>query len=185
MYKQESKKWFAESLYFCWLAPGEPVVLSNSPEPKPQNTPPQSAQRDLPATANSLDNEGALTVEVVGTQLASLQQKMNRLHRTVRLTIEAELASFAGLSFGTLAANEEVVAMIHDVLESHGLRVQCPECGHPAILRCSGRPGVASGVFVLDHSIEGRRTFHGGYSALPELRLVAKPRRRGNKKKAS
>lgn len=158
--------------------------MSNPSENEPQPPPTEPSPRALVGNTSSSGKAGALTVEVVGTQLANLQQKMNRLHRTVRLTIEAEFASLAGLSFGTLAANEDVVAMIHDVLESHGLRVQCPECGHPAILRCSGRPGVASGVFVLDHSIEGRRTFHGGYSTLPELRLVAKPRRR-SKKKAS
>ena len=156
--------------------------MSTPPENEPQSTPTKLSQMALSGTLSSSGKEGLFTVEVVGTQLANLQQKMNRLHRTVRLTIEAELASLVGLSFGTLAANEDVVAMIHDVLEAHGLRVQCPECGHPAILRCSGRPGVASGAFVLDHSIEGRRTFHGGYSTLPELRLVAKPRRRGKKR---
>ena len=123
-------------------------------------------------------------VEGVTTALTNLQQRLNRLHRTVRLTIEGEIASLAGLSFGTLEANESVVAMIHGMLEAHGFRVQCPECGHPAILRCSARPGVAGGVFVLDHTITGRRTFHGGYSSMPPLRLIAKPPRR-SKKQAS
>ncbi len=108
-------------------------------------------------------------------QLVDLQQKINRLHRTVRLTIEAELVSLAGRSFGELQANMEVVELLQAALETHGLRIQCPECGHPAILRCSARPGVPTGAFVLDHTIDGRRTFHGGYASLPVLRLMAKP----------
>lgn len=115
-------------------------------------------------------------------RLSQLQQQINRLQRTVRQTIEAELVKFSGQSFGALTANQAVVIMIQEMLEAHGLRVRCPECGHPAILRCSGRPGVAHGVFVLDHTIEGRRTFHGGYSLLPEFRLIAKPPRRTAKK---
>jgi hypothetical protein len=115
-------------------------------------------------------------------QLVKLRQQINRLHRTLRLTIEAELGSLVGRSFGNLAANQEVVLVIHEMLEAHGLRVRCPVCGHPAILRCSERPGVASGAFVLDHTIEGRRTFHGGFSVLPELHLVAKPARRSAKR---
>ena len=119
---------------------------------------------------------------VASDQLVKLQQQIHRLQRTVRLEIEAELATLVGQSFGTLAATQTVVATIQELLEAHGLRVQCPECGHPAILRCSARPAVASGAFVLDHTIEGTRTFHGGYAALPVMRLVAKPPRRSTKK---
>ncbi len=126
----------------------------------------------------ALANASLASASVAGSQMLRLQQQLNRLQRTVRLTMEAEFLLFFGKSFGSLAANQEVVAMIQDVLESHGLRVRCPECGHPAILRCSARPGVASGVFVLDHTIEGRRTFHGGTSTVPELKLLAKPPRR-------
>ena len=115
-------------------------------------------------------------------QLGKLQQQIHRLQRMVRLTIEAELLKLSGQSYGALAANQAVVLMIQEMLEAHGLRVRCPECGHPAILRCSGRPGVVTGAFVLDHTIDGHRTFHGGYAALPELRLMAKPRRRAAKK---
>ncbi len=124
----------------------------------------------------------AASVTVVSDQLGKLQQQINRLQRTVRLAIEADLASLGGHSYGTLTGNQEVVVMIQELLEAHGLRVQCPECGHPAILRCSPRPGIASGAFVLDHTIEGRRTFHGGYATLPVVRLVAKPPRRSAKK---
>jgi hypothetical protein len=124
----------------------------------------------------------AASIDAASEQLSRLQQQLNRLQRTVRLTIETEIASLSGLSFGSLAANQAVVALLQEMIDAHGLRVRCPECGHAAILRCSARPGVPAGVFVLDHTIEGRRTFHGGGATVPELRLVARPARRSTKK---
>jgi len=115
-------------------------------------------------------------------ELAELERELNRLQRSIRLAIETHLRKFSGRSFGSLAENQRVATSIHALLDSHGLRVRCSECGHPAILRVSPRGGLASGAFVFDHTIEGRRTFHGGRANLPELRLVSKPAR---KKKAA
>ena len=154
------------------------IVLSTSPH---SNELSQAAGKggENPAVQ---DQRRVASIELANQQLTQLQQQLNRLQRTLRMTIEAEIAALQGLSFGSLSANQAVVAMIQEMLEAHGLRVRCPDCGHPAILRCSGRPGVASGVFVLDHTIEGQRTFHGGGSTLPEMRLIAKPRRRSANK---
>lgn len=110
--------------------------------------------------------------------LADLDQELNRLQRAVRLAIQSKLATFSGRSLGQLDANQELARTVHELLEGHGLRVRCNECGHPAILRVSDRKGVTAGVFVFDHTLDGRRTFHGGSAVFPELRLVAKPARR-------
>lgn len=110
--------------------------------------------------------------------MAELDRELNRLQRTIRLAIQERLRQFTGRSLGTLAANREFARAIHRLLDSHGLRVRCSECGHPAILRVSPRRGSAAGAFVFDHAIEGRRTFHGGGGRVPELQLVAKPARR-------
>lgn len=110
-------------------------------------------------------------------RLSVLMQQINRLQRSVRLAIEAEFAGWSGQSYGSLQANQDVARMIQQTVDGHGLRLRCPECGHPAILRCSSRPGVPDGVFVFDHTIAGRRTFHGGGSTLPVLRVVSKPPR--------
>lgn len=109
--------------------------------------------------------------------LADLDRELARLQRVIRLAIQAQLAKLSGQSMGTLQGNRELAAAIHQMLERHGLRVQCVECGHPAILRVSPR-GDSGGAFVFDHSIEGRRTFHGGKGVVPEIRLVAKPPRK-------
>jgi hypothetical protein len=37
---------------------------------------------------------------------------------------------------------------------------------------------VPGGVFVFDHYIDRRRTFHGGGSTMPAVRVLAKPARR-------
>ena len=138
--------------------------------------------RDLASSVERPQEPVSATADgsLLATQqrLSVLTQQINRLQRSVRLAIEAEFADWSGQSYGSLAANQEVARMIQQTVDGHGLRLRCPECGHPAILRCSSRPGVPDGVFVFDHSIEGRRTFHGGGSTLPLLRVVSKPPRR-------
>lgn len=118
--------------------------------------------------------------------MAKLDQELNRLQRAIRLAIQAQLSTMVGRSMGDLQLNRDLADSIHRLLESHGLRIQCSECGHPAILRVSPRKGSANGVFVFDHTIDGRRTFHGGRSAVPPIRLVAKPpRKKGSSERAA
>ena len=119
-----------------------------------------------------------MTASEAEAAISQLDQELNRLHRAIRAAIQARLSTIVGRSMGDLQQNRNLVDAIHHLLESHGLRMQCSECGHPAILRVSPRKGSASGVFVFDHTIEGRRTFHGGRGAVPPIRLVAKPRRK-------
>ena len=116
------------------------------------------------------------------TLLTDLDQDLNRLQRTIRRTIQDKLMTLAGLNFGSLDANQQFVSKIAVLLDSHGLRVRCCECGHPAILRVSPR-GNSTGVFVFDHSIHGRRTFHGGKAHMPRVQLVNKPPRKRPEKK--
>ena len=115
--------------------------------------------------------------------LRELQQQMNRLQREIRIAIQAQLRQMAGSSLGSLSANRELTDSIQTMLDSHGLRVRCPHCGEASILRVSPRAGASAGVFVFDHTVNGKRTFHGGRTSLPEILLVAKPRRRKAKSK--
>ncbi len=110
--------------------------------------------------------------------LVDLEREVNRIQRSIRLAIQLQLGKLAGQSLRTLGENQDLVKRVHDLLDSHGLRVKCPECGHPAILRVSARPGANAGVFVLDHTIDGKRTFHGGRQVIPEILITAKPARR-------
>ena len=109
--------------------------------------------------------------------LLELNQDLNRLQRAIRLAIQKQLSKMVGRSFDELSQNRQFAESVHELLDSHGLRVRCLECGHPAILRVSPR-GKGSGVFVFDHTIEGKRTFHGGRGTVPIIRLVAKPPRK-------
>ncbi len=119
-----------------------------------------------------------MSIEAAGAALDELHLELNRLQRTIRQAIQSHLGRLAGRSLGSLELNQQMVQTVHDLLEGHGLRVQCSECGHPAILRVSPRAGIEHGVFVFDHTIQRRRTFHGGRSVMPELRLVTKPARK-------
>ena len=108
----------------------------------------------------------------------AMQREFNRLQREIRLAIQDRLGKFSGCSLGDLDANRQLAAAIHQLLDSHGLRVRCNECGHAAILRVSPRRGLPNGVFVFDHTIDGRRTFHGGRGTIPAIVLIGKPPRK-------
>ncbi|MEM9366340.1 MAG: hypothetical protein AAGD07_10100 [Planctomycetota bacterium] len=110
--------------------------------------------------------------------LRRMQQDLNQIQRRVRLQIQSQLQAFVGQSLGSLERNQALASAIHAMLDSHGLRVRCTQCGHPAILRVSSRKSMPSGAFVFDHTLDGKRTFHGGTAVVPELKLNAKPSRR-------
>nr|WP_236649844.1 hypothetical protein [Rhodopirellula sp. SM50] len=155
---------------------------ADSPIPSPPNGE-QEAENASPGGAG-VAQEGGAEAAVASAMLADLKREMNRLQREIRLAIQAQLAQMSGRTLGSLEANRELARSIQEMLDAHGLRVRCTHCGHPAILRVSPRAGAAAGVFVFDHTIDGRRTFHGGRVLIPEIRLVAKPARkpRGEKK---
>ncbi|MEM6473787.1 MAG: hypothetical protein AAF802_29785 [Planctomycetota bacterium] len=153
-------------------------------------TPNHSRQTEDPSESDPVAPPGGNPPETTSAadaarMLGSLRREMNRLQREIRLAIQAQLSQMTGLSMGTLEANRELVNSIHEMLDAHGLRVRCTQCGHPAILRVSPRAGAPAGVFVFDHTIDGRRTFHGGRTTLPELHLVAKPRRKPRRVQAA
>lgn len=112
--------------------------------------------------------------------LENLGQQINSIQRSIRVAIERHLQQLSGATFGSLESNQSFAKSVQKLLEAHGLRVRCPECGHPSILRCSRNASVASGVFVFDHYLPEGRTFHGGGSTFPTLRVVTKPSRRTN-----
>lgn len=115
--------------------------------------------------------QAELGLQRVGQQIAGIQ-------RTIRLTIERYLQQFNGVSFASLEENQQFARDVQQLLEAHALRVRCPECGHPAILRCSRNASSPNGVFVFDHYLPEGRTFHGGVRTLPLLRTVSKPARK-------
>ncbi|PHQ34312.1 hypothetical protein CEE69_16690 [Rhodopirellula bahusiensis] len=113
-----------------------------------------------------------------GQMLKSLQWELNRIQRTVRLTLQSKLQGLVGQSLPTLSENRELANSIQKMLDTHSLRIRCPQCGHASILRVSPRKGMPGGAFVLDHTIDRKRTFHGGSSSVPPIQLTAKPERK-------
>jgi hypothetical protein len=109
-----------------------------------------------------------------------LSGQLQAFQTQIKQTIESKLKKFHGWSFDSLAENQAFAKSLHQILESHGLRVRCPECGHPAILRCLRAGNSKNGVFVFDHYLESGRTFHGGPTTIPSLKIVAKPARRSS-----
>ncbi len=114
------------------------------------------------------------------SQIHQLEQEIEAYHLSILRTIETRLRQFQGWTFGSFAENAQFAKVVHRILDEHGFRVRCPECGHPAILRCSSAGNSKSGVFVFDHYLEGGRTFHGGPTTFPAITLVPKPARRAS-----
>ncbi|MCA9137840.1 MAG: hypothetical protein KDB00_13805 [Planctomycetales bacterium] len=159
----------------------------NQPETPPNTDPPiqprtKGEESALGAEKTAANGENASGESVDAAQAAAmlgeLKREMNRLQREIRLAIQAQLGQMSGRSLGSIDANRELAQSIQEMLDAHGLRVRCNQCGHPAILRVSPRNGASAGVFVFDHTVDGRRTFHGGRISMPEIRLVAKPARK-------
>ena len=111
-------------------------------------------------------------------RISAAQVEMNAVQRSIRETLERHLAIFAGWNFGSLEKNQSFANRIHELIDQYGLRVACSQCGAPAILRCQNSGNSKAGVFLFDHYLENGRTFHGGPTTVPELKLVAKPARR-------
>ena len=112
-------------------------------------------------------------------ELARLTADLQTIKHQLQTAIEHRLTQFQGWSFGSLADNQEFAKSVQAILEAHGLRVLCTECGQPAILRCLRAGNSKHGVFVFDHYLDKGRTFHGGPASIPLLKVVAKPPRRG------
>ncbi len=120
----------------------------------------------------------AANIGQAAEQLNQLSNDVHSIQQQIRTTIEARLRQFYGWSFASLAENQEFAKQVHQLLDSHGMRVECPECGHAAILRCLRAGNAKHGAFVFDHYLDSGRTFHGGPSTVPLIRVVAKPARR-------
>lgn len=111
-------------------------------------------------------------------QLSVAAQSAAETRAAIMRGLEQQLAVFSGWSFGSLEDNQSFTANVHELLDQHGLRVSCPQCGHPAILRCQNAGNAKAGVFLYDHTLDTGRTFHGGPTTFPPLTLVPRPQRR-------
>lgn len=120
----------------------------------------------------------AATFKQAQEKITNLNQEVENLQLQILKIMEARLQQFHGWSFESLADNQAFAKLIHQMLDSHGLRVRCPECGNPAILRCLRAGNAKHGAFVFDHYLESGRTFHGGPTTVPLLQIVQKPARR-------
>jgi len=110
--------------------------------------------------------------------LAAARAEIDAFQDAICRSLEVTLNCHAGWNFGTLLNNKTFAKAVHELLDTYGLRVACPECGAPAILRCQSAGNSKTGVFLYDHYLDKGRTFHGGPSTFPHVKLVAKPPRR-------
>jgi hypothetical protein len=123
--------------------------------------------------------EPALPAESSPAALKSLRELDARLTQRqgpVVKDLQALLDGLANQSFGSLEANEAVVAAVQRLLHRPDLRAVCPRCGEPAIPRCRATGNAKDGSFQSEHSHRGRQTNHMGSTTFPAFRLM--PNRR-------
>lgn len=123
-------------------------------------------------------NLPAATIAQATIAVEQLKGEIKSYEESLRRSMEARLRQFQGWEFGSLVENQAFAKMVHELLDQHGLRAQCPECGNAAILRCIKAGNSKHGVFVFDHYLPTGRTFHGGPTTVPPLTLISKPQRR-------
>ena len=109
--------------------------------------------------------------------LAELSMILDQVRLETIRKIEGHLISLSGSRMDSLQGNQMLAKSLHQLLDSHGFRIRCPECGEPAIMRCLAAGNSQTGSFVFDHVLSHGRTFHGGRSSVPKLEVVAKPSR--------
>ena len=117
------------------------------------------------------------TAEASIGAIVELASILNAVRAETIRRIESKLALLEGARLDTLQANQSLAKSLHQLLDSHGFRLRCPECGEPAIMRCLAAGNSATGSFVFDHNFSQGRTFHGGRSSIPKLAVIAKPAR--------
>jgi predicted RNA-binding Zn-ribbon protein involved in translation (DUF1610 family) len=114
----------------------------------------------------------------VAGQIATCRQEIELHQVAVRRSIENTVRGLAGLNCGSFEANRAAAKSVQQLLAENGLRVACPDCGEPAILRCQRAGNSKTGVFQFDHMVAGRRTFHGGATSFPLVTVTPAPPRR-------
>jgi hypothetical protein len=107
-----------------------------------------------------------------------LRRQLERQRQSMARLIDRWLVELTARSFETLVEKQKMVTELHEILDSHGFRLACPNCGEPAILRCLVSGNSPSGSFVFDHYLAEGRTFHGGRTELPRLHVLPKPARK-------
>ena len=112
------------------------------------------------------------------TNLEATRAEIEAFQDAIRVSLEITLNGYAGANFGSLKNNQTFTRYVQQLLDANSLRVECPECRSAAILRCQAAGNAKTGSFLYDHYLEGGRTFHGGPTTFPPVKLIAKPPRR-------
>ena len=118
------------------------------------------------------------TLAQAAAQMASCRQEIMLHQVAIRRAVEGTLRGLAGLNSGSFEANRVLARSVQELLAENGLRLVCPECGQPAILRRQRAGNSKAGAFQYDHAVAGRRTFHGGSTSFPLVVVVPAPPRR-------
>jgi len=109
------------------------------------------------------DSPSAERIDVLIANLELIQTSL-------RTKTQQLLQELSGKEYDTLEAKREVVSKINRLLSAADARIECPNCGEPASLRCAVTGNAKDGAFQFEH--HRPKTVHGAKTRFPEdLRL--------------
>ena len=140
--------------------------------------------------------EGSGSITVAGSSasllraLGTLEEWMGATREELRVALEKGLNILSGYESQKLEETKEIGSRITELLMGVGLRLRCPRegCGYPGVIRGAASAKESyreSGVFMVEHLVEGKRTTHQIGSRLPAFVLVAAPADRRRKTRSS
>ena len=99
--------------------------------------------------------------------LEAIDADYTALRERTREKVQKVLDALSGQDFPSLEARKAIATEIRVALDRVGLRLKCPQCSLPAVLRAVRAGNSRNGVFQFDHPSGGSRTTHKGSSVFP------------------
>lgn len=133
------------------------------------------------------DRDGPLADGTALAQMERLDGRMREVLAPVVAELQALLDTLAGKALRRLEEKVALATLLQVMLQRLGLRVRCPRCGKPAVLRCRSMAEHSPGAFYFQHQGGGQpKSGHLASPVVPELKLVAAPpdlRRQGRSRR--
>jgi len=152
----------------------------------------RQGKRDLGSIKDRVDSEPTwedLKLPPVNPKLAApinqLNKRFESFRETVRAELQAELDAWTdpakSVSFRDAVEKKLLASKLQRLLNRVGLRVACPKCGEPAIVRGGSFGTMATGGFRFEHRIRGKSRPHLTVPDLPHMKLIPAPDARNRK----
>jgi uncharacterized phage infection (PIP) family protein YhgE len=109
------------------------------------------------------------------TQLGKIETELQTVQRDIANRLQAVLSGLVGYSGGSFEANQDVARRIQALFQQLNVRAKCPKSGLPGNLRHRRAGGAKHGMFVIEVTVDGKRSVHSSSATVPSIDLVPAP----------